>query len=268
MLARGFNRVLLGRKIDKDKATIGRWLSGKSPPKNEKDYDKLEQALTVTGIRLPHAQFLVHNGLNPTYPFMKSIPLYESNEFSESGKFEQCINKSLETVRQSVHYTHLCDTPERQHDHYIPRELCHPPFVERLRKKEVEFQRVGVFFKIPQFIAAVRSLIEFRGTRYECRFYLRPPASFPVINLRSFDHRTFMIGGYEPRAVYRDNCILLEGKEPMGSFLSQYWDAVWSLGNPVQLNFETAEIVAKSLSMKGSEQWQKLKEEIEAASAS
>jgi hypothetical protein len=259
LIVRGYSRPLFARKLGCD--TVNRWLNGERGPDGSRySYRDIENVLEVTGICLPHEQFLAANQMDFNYPFMKYFRLYESNEFSESGEFENFIDASLDSVQHSVCYTHLCDTPQRSNVHFIPRELRYAPFLDRLRKKEVEFHRIEVFFKVQQLVYALKSLIDFRGTRYECRFYLKPPVSFPVVNIRSFDHRIFVLGGFEPRAVYAPNCILLEGKEPMGSFLGQYWDAVWSKGNPLELNFETAVAVALSLGL-NSEEWQKIWEE-------
>lgn len=255
MRARGFTRASLGRTIGRDKATIGRWLSRGEGPSDPNDIKSLENELKVGGLLLPHERFIEANRLYESYPGMEYFPITTDNA-DTTGVFENRLMDCLNRTTRTVHYTHLCQFAIKKgaetdfdplRPQFTPREFEQTPFLNRLLSRQIAWERIEVFYSLARLIQTLKSQILLRGTQYQVKYYPKPPKSFPVINMRSFDHKAFLIGGYDPHPVYHENCIFLNDTEPLRSFFRRYWETVWVVGEPLHLSFENSYQIAKSI---------------------
>lgn len=263
----GLTSAALARKMKikwrtkTDRATIGRWLAGESIPKNPQVIEALEDVLGVKGIiSLPADQFFEQNNLYLFYAGMEFFPIIDNNK-EASGIFEKKLGECLDGVKTSMHYTRLCEF-DRKEDYRVEfeiPELQHGRFVNRLLGNEIAWEKVEIFYSIPQLLCAIQSLVALDGTKYTLRFYWAPPDSYPVINIESFDHKRFMIGGFDPERVYENNCVLLGDREPMRSFLEKYWETVWNFGRPERLTFSNADKIAAKLPGYNESDWKERK---------
>lgn len=268
MEARHLSNASLAKLVGKDKTTVGRWAKGDNVP-GPSVIAELEEKLSVRGLPLPHAQFAAENSLRRSYSDIEYIPIITDNE-NGLGLFEKRLFQCLDDAEVSVHYTVLCEfdqqddeSDRRAYPHLIPREFQHQPFLKKMFDRRLRWERVEVFFSVDRLVAALRSLRQLQGTQYDIRFYRKPPKSVPTINLRSFDHEKFILGGYDPKIVYRSNCLIIPARDPLADFLRNYWTAVWEIGTPERLTFTTSDVIAGDLGVSKGE-WRDMKEAIRA----
>jgi len=208
----------LARAIGVDRSTIAHWEMGNHYPRHD-TYQKLCAIFGVGTFEEDHSHFLkkFHN----VDPFIKALTLADE---TCKVRFAQLANDS----QHFVHYTSLCPMSSRS-EIYRPIELEDETFVEKLKCRKIRFQQVRIFYRQAEVELAMEDEFRFRGINYFCRYIPTPPVEFPVINMRSYDNRTFIIGGFQGVAADLDGHVLeFDGKEPVATFLKMYWETLWA----------------------------------------
>lgn len=198
---------------------------------------------------------------------MEYFPIFSDN-LDSYGLFEKKLEGCLDGTKRSMHYTALCEFDDAEDGSleaslaYRPHELNYASFLERLLRNEIIWEKVEIFYSTRQLLRALCLLRLLRGTKFLLKFFPTPPKSFPVINVESFDHKTFMLGGYNPERMYDPNCVLLGDREPLRQFLINYWSTVWLVGGAKPLTPKDADAIAQALGETSPSEWEDYKQAV------
>jgi transcriptional regulator with XRE-family HTH domain len=211
--------------VKRDKTSISKYLTGRSRPRAEVE-ERLLKELAIDSFDLPSDKF------NARYNF---------GEFSEhpdikklrydNGEFKEAVLHHAREARESVHYASLCRAFPYT-GRYTPVELGNAGFVARLKKQEISFRMVQVFFEDDDLVNAMVDVARFPVASFACEYYPTPERSVPAISFRSYDNNRFIIGGFHDRAGSGspEYALLFDAREPVRTFLSQYWTVLWEQG--------------------------------------
>jgi transcriptional regulator with XRE-family HTH domain len=213
----------LADSIKVDKSLISKWERGHVRPHHDNE-ENLRHELGVESFDLPVDEFAALYGLSE-HPHIKRLQYY-------NGEFEREIKKLAMEASKFVNYASLCRAYPYT-GRYTPIELADDAFLARLKKEEIPFNMVQVFFHENDLVNAMRNILQLSSKSFACVYYPTPKKSIPSISFRSYDDRYFIIGGFHDRAPSGtgEYALLFDHREPVHTFLTQYWKVVWEQGS-------------------------------------
>lgn len=167
-------------------------------------------------------------------------------------KFRQVVRLLADNASDFILYSRCCKTLTTEFDPgkdtHLPDELADPGFLDRIWRKEIEFRRVEVFHSQTRFLKALELQRDAHRANAPLTTKFFPASGFgdpagggrpelvnmPVINVRSYDHAAFVVGGYSDKESRSQSAVVVESdRDPLGAFLSRYCDALWHEALPL-----------------------------------
>ena len=251
--ARGWTQKVLALKVGVPYYNISNWETRGVVPSPDV-ISNLENHLDVVFLLSPEVEFVERNQL---YKYYTDMSVFSSCDNS-SPYIDLSLNH-LAHVRGYVHYARLSNGFSHTAGVESFKDLFMFCDTSNFYQKLIEgltHRRVEIFFTPNQLVRSLTFQIAYslnQNLKFQIKFYQQPPRSIPTINLVSYDDQAFIIGSFHDKRELSNDCLYLQNKEPVRSFLQTYWDVLWHNDAAINLDPWTARLAADTLGIKGDE---------------